>query len=44
MVAFETEVDPDPAWADRYHRMMPLYERLYRAAQSFYADLDALAP
>jgi xylulokinase len=43
MVAFETEVNPDPAWADRYDRMMPLYERLYRAAQAFYADLDALA-
>ena len=43
MVAFEAEVGPDPAWAARYDRMMPVYERLYRAAQPFYADLDALA-
>jgi xylulokinase len=43
MVGFEAEVAPDPAWAERYDRMMPVYERLYRAAQAFYADLDALA-
>ena len=43
MVAFEREVAPDPGWAARYDRMMPIYERLYRSAQGFYADLDALA-
>jgi xylulokinase len=43
MVAFDAEIAPDPAWAARYDRMMPLYERLYRAAQAFYDDLDALA-
>ena len=37
------EITPDPAWAERYDRMMPIYERLYRGAQAFYADLDALA-
>jgi xylulokinase len=43
MVGFEREVAPDRAWTARYDRMMPIYERLYRAAQAFYADLDALA-
>ena len=43
MVAFEREVAPDPGWAARYDRMMPIYERLYRSAQGFYDDLDALA-
>lgn len=43
MVSFEQEIPPDPAWADRYDRMMPVYERLYAAAQPFYDDLDALA-
>lgn len=43
MVRHEREIDPDPEWADRYDRMMPVYERLYAAAQPFYADLDALA-
>lgn len=43
MVAFDAEVAPDPAWADRYDRMMPVYEHLYRAAQPLYAELDALA-
>ncbi len=43
MVSFEQEIPPDPAWADRYDRMMLVYERLYAAAQPFYDDLDALA-
>ena len=43
MVTFEREIPPDPAWADRYDRMMPVYERLYAVAQPLYADLDALA-
>jgi xylulokinase len=43
MVAFEREVAPEPGWAARYDRMMPVYERLYRSAQGFYDDLDALA-
>lgn len=42
MVVFEREIDPEPEWADCYDRMMPIYERLYAAAQPFYADLDAL--
>jgi xylulokinase len=42
MVAYEAEVEPDPAWADRYARMMPLFERLYTAGGAFWDDLDAL--
>lgn len=43
MVSFEREIAPDPDWADRYDRMMPIYAGLYAAAQPFYAQLDALA-
>lgn len=43
MVAFDKEIAPDQAWADRYDRMMPIYQRLYTAAQALYDDLDALA-
>lgn len=43
MVAFDREILPDPDWADRYDRMMPVYAGLHAAAQPFYADLDALA-
>lgn len=42
MVRFSSEVALDPAWAERYDRMMPLYSRLYATAQQFYAELDAL--
>jgi xylulokinase len=42
MVTFEREIAPNPAWADRYDRMMPIYERLYIRAQALYDDLDAL--
>ena len=42
MVRMAEEIAPDPAWAERYDRMMPIYARLYGAAQGFYDDLDAL--
>lgn len=42
MVQFSAEVKPDPVWAERYDRMMPLYSQLYTAAQQFYAKLDEL--
>lgn len=42
MVRYANEVPPDPRWADKYNRMMPLFERLYDHSQAFYDDLDAL--
>jgi xylulokinase len=42
MVAFEQEVAADPARVERYDRMTPILRGLYRVAQPFYAELDAL--
>lgn len=42
MVRHGAEVRPDPAAAERYDRMMPIYAQLYHAAQGFYDDLDRL--
>ena len=42
LVRYEQEIPPDPAWRDRYDRMAPIFNRLYRTAQDFYDDLDAL--
>ena len=42
MVRYGAEVLPDPLAAERYDRMMPIYARLYRAAQDFYDDMDRL--
>lgn len=42
MVHFGPEVPPNPEWRARYDRMMPIYSRLYDAAQNFYDDLDRL--
>lgn len=42
IVRYDREVQPDPAWQDRYARMQPVFDRLYHAAQDFYDDLDAL--
>ena len=42
MVRFGAEIAPDPAWSEKYDRMMPIYTRLYEQAQGFYDDLDAL--
>ncbi len=41
-VRYGREVTPDPAWADRYAAMQPVFDRLCEAARAFYDDLDAL--
>ena len=43
MVRLGAEIAPDPAAADRYDAMMPLYADLYHAAQPFYDRLDRLS-
>lgn len=42
MVRFGPEIAPDPAWAERYDAMMPIYADLYAAAQPFYDRMDKL--
>ena len=42
-VRIATEVVPNPAWADTYARMQPIFDRLYVSSQAFYDDLDRLA-
>jgi len=43
LVGFAAEIAPDPAWSERYVRMQPVFDRLYRHSQALYDDLDALA-
>jgi len=43
MVAFEREILPDPDWAEKYDKMMPIYARLYEMTKSLHYDLDTLA-
>jgi xylulokinase len=43
LVRLDEEIAPDPAWADTYDRMMPLFSELYANAQGFYDRLDAIA-
>lgn len=42
MVRYQREVAPEPSWVDLYNRMMPIFEKIYSAAQPIYADLDEL--
>ncbi|HWT29956.1 MAG TPA: FGGY family carbohydrate kinase, partial [Propylenella sp.] len=42
-VRYDREIAPDPAWAERYQRMQPVFDRLYLGSQAYYDDLDALA-
>ncbi|MDY0873564.1 xylulokinase [Dongia rigui] len=41
-VHYKGETLPDPAWADIYQRMQPVFNRLYQHSQALYDDLDAL--
>lgn len=44
MVRLTEDIAPDPAQADIYDRMMPIYADAYRALQPLYDRLDALTP
>ncbi|MDJ1006256.1 MAG: FGGY family carbohydrate kinase [Paracoccaceae bacterium] len=41
MVRYGEEIVPDPEWAERYDRMLPLYADLYDAALPFFDRLAA---
>jgi len=41
-VRYGAEIAPDPAWAERYARMQPVFDRLYRHSQALYDDLDRI--
>jgi len=43
MVRHGREVTPDPAWAEHYARMQPLFNALCQDGQQHYDTLDALA-
>jgi xylulokinase len=42
LIRYEADVLPDPAWAERYGRMQPVFDRIYRHSQALYDDLDQL--
>ncbi len=42
-VRHREEIPPQPAWVERYARMQPVFESVYRNSQSQYDLLDALA-
>ena len=43
LVRHTREVKPDPAWAERYSHMQPLFDTLYEQSQKYYDDLDKIA-
>jgi xylulokinase len=42
-VRYSHEVVPEPAWAERYARMQPIFDTLYTRSQALYGELDRLA-
>nr|WP_188910799.1 FGGY family carbohydrate kinase [Aureimonas endophytica] len=43
LVRHGAEIAPEPAWAELYARMQPIFDRLYAQSQPLYDALDALA-
>lgn len=41
-VKYRDEIPPDPAWAQVYRRMQPVFDKLYHHSQALYDDLDIL--
>ena len=42
-VRYEPEILPDAAWAEKYQRMQPIFDRLYLQSQTLYDALDTLS-
>ena len=42
-VRFAAEIEPIPAWAERYARMQPIFDTLQERSRDLYDALDALA-
>lgn len=43
LVRYGNEVLPDPRWSEKYARMLPVFESVYRNSQSQYDLLDAMS-
>ena len=41
-VRHSAEIKPEPAWAARYKRMQPVFDRLYPHSQTLYDALDEM--
>ena len=42
-VRYEAEILPNPAWAEKYARMQPIFDQLYLQSQPLHDALDALS-
>jgi xylulokinase len=42
LVRYSGEIEPEPAWSERYARMQPIFDELYLSSQRFYDRLDEL--
>lgn len=42
IVRYADEIQPDPAWQERYARMQLIFDKLYFQSQSLYDELDRL--
>jgi len=42
-VRYDEEIAPDPAWAEIYSHVQPVFDRLYHHSKALYDDMDALA-
>jgi len=41
-VRYKAEIAPDATWVERYARMQPVFDKLYKSSQPLYDELDAL--
>jgi xylulokinase len=42
LVRYDTEIQPNPAWSERYERMGAFFNRVYEHSESYWDDLDQL--
>jgi xylulokinase len=42
LVRYDAEIQPNPAWSDRYERMGAFFNRVYEHSESYWDELDQL--
>jgi xylulokinase len=42
LVRYESEIQPDPSWSERYERMALFFNRVYLQSESYWNEMEAL--
>ena len=42
LVRYDAEIQPDPAWSERYEKMSTFFNRVYSQSESYWNEIESL--